>query len=94
MIEPDDVPVPSSTIVFREEFDDWALLFDPDTGEVYAVNPVAAFVWKHMDGRRSVTDLASLVAASFENVPETADRDVLRYLEKLEAKGFLGFGAG
>lgn len=94
MMKSDDIPVPSSAIVFREEFDDWALLFAPDTGEVYAINPVAAFVWKHLDGRRSVTDLTSLVAVSFENVPATADRDVLQYLEKLEAKGFLEDGVG
>ena len=44
------LPVTNPSIVFREEFDDWALLFDPDTGESYGVNPVGAFIWKELRG--------------------------------------------
>jgi len=31
-------------VVLREEFDDWAVLFDPDTGESFAVDPVGVFI--------------------------------------------------
>ncbi len=34
----DPLPVANPSIVFREEFDDWALLFDPDTSESYGIN--------------------------------------------------------
>ena len=37
-------PIANSTIVFREEFDDWAILFDPDTNETLGMNPVSAFL--------------------------------------------------
>lgn len=89
MIEVDDVPIPAVNAVFREEFDDWGLLFDPDTGEVHGANPVAAFVWKQLDGHRSVREIASLVTASFENVPETVEQDIIKFVEKLGEKGFL-----
>ena len=38
------LPVANPSIVFREELDDWALLFDPDTGEAYGINPVGAYI--------------------------------------------------
>ncbi|NLX49128.1 MAG: PqqD family peptide modification chaperone [Methanospirillum sp.] len=94
MVKKEDVPVPSSNAVFREEFDEWGLLFDPDTGEVDGVNPVGAFIWKHLDGRRSVEEIVSLVASSFEEVPETAPEEIYRFIEKLAAKGFVAAGAG
>ena len=89
MINPEDVVIPSANAVFREEFDDWGLLFDPDTGEVFGVNPVGAFIWKHLDGRRSVAEISSLVATSFEKVPESVEQNALTFIEKLKAKGFL-----
>lgn len=94
MIQLDDVPARSENAVFREEFDDWGLLFDPDTGEVHGANPVAAFVWKQVDGHRSVRDIISVVRASFENVPDSVEEDVLKFVEKLREKGFLANGAG
>jgi hypothetical protein len=29
-------------VVFREEFEDWAILFDPETGKAFGVNPAGA----------------------------------------------------
>ena len=33
-------------IVCREEFDGSAILFNPDTGDTYGLNPVALLIWK------------------------------------------------
>ena len=38
-----DKPVVNPLIVLRIEFDDWAILFDPDTGEGFTINPVGVF---------------------------------------------------
>ena len=32
-----DKPVANPLIVLREEFDDWAILFDPDTGNAFGL---------------------------------------------------------
>ena len=37
-------------MVLREEFDDWALLFDPDTSHSYGLNQVSVFIYKRLDG--------------------------------------------
>ncbi len=49
--------IANPTIVLREEFDDWAVLFDPDTGNAYGMNPVSVFVWKHLDGNHTLEDI-------------------------------------
>ena len=90
MTEADDIPVASASTVFREELDDWALLFDPDTGEVHGLNPVATFIWKQLDGRHSVDEIASLVQASFDDVPDSVVQDTITFIDKLKAMGYAG----
>ena len=34
-------PVANPMVVLREEFDDWALLFDPDTNDIFTIDPVS-----------------------------------------------------
>jgi hypothetical protein len=46
-------PVANPLIVLREEFDDWAILFDPDTGNAFGLNPTGVFIWKLLDGKPS-----------------------------------------
>lgn len=33
-----------SHLVLREEFDDWAVIFDPDRGNTYALNPIGVIL--------------------------------------------------
>ena len=66
--------------------------FDPDTGEVHGLNPVGAFIWKQMDGRRTVEEIAARVGSTFEEVPDSVVRDTIVYIDKLKEKGFVGDG--
>ena len=50
-----DRPIANPLSVLREEFDDWALLFDPDSGKVVGLNPVSVFIWKRLDGNHTQT---------------------------------------
>ena len=80
--------VANPSTVFREELDDWALLFNPDTGAVYGLNPVGAFIRKRMDGSRSVRDFADLVAEHFEDVPDEVELEVSAFVDELVGMGF------
>ena len=46
-----DKPIANPIVVLREEFDDWAVLFNPDTADALGINPVGVAVWKRMDGQ-------------------------------------------
>jgi SynChlorMet cassette protein ScmD len=82
--------ISNKSIVFREEFDDWALLYDPDTGDAYGLNPVSALIWKHLDGDHSTGDISRELHKDFDDVPESVDEDLREFLDTLKEKGFAG----
>lgn len=52
---------------------------------IFALNPTGQFVWEHLDGKRSVAELARLVSEQFGIEPARALEDV---------NGFLGDAVG
>jgi len=66
--------------------EDEAVLLDPDEGEVIRLNPVAAQVWKAVDGRRTVGEIVDDVARLFEGNPDQIKKEIFRFLKKLAAQ--------
>jgi len=79
------------TIVLREEFDDWAVLFDPDTGDAFGLNPVSVFIWKRLDGNRTLTEILDDVKNECDDVADNAEDQILQFVDQLVAKGLAGF---
>ena len=76
--------------MLREEFDDWALLFNPDTADAVGTNPVGVAVWKRMDGKRSLEEIVAEVKNSFEDTPDAAIDEIVTFIDTLAEKGFVG----
>lgn len=85
------LPIANPSIVFREEFDDWALLFDPDTGESYGINPVGAYIWKNLKETKNFPELVDDLQSQFDDVPENAPEDIAKFINELVDKGFAGY---
>jgi SynChlorMet cassette protein ScmD len=85
-----DRPIASPIVVLREEFDDWAVLFNPDTADAVGTNPVGVAVWKRMDGKRSIEDIVSEIKNSFEETPDAASKEIVTFVNTLAEKGFAG----
>jgi SynChlorMet cassette protein ScmD len=83
-------PMANPMIVLREEFDDWAILFDPDTGDTFGLNPVSVFIWKKLDGKHTVPEIVAELKSACEDVPEDADFHVQSFIDDLLARGFAG----
>ena len=77
----------NSDFVFREEYDDWAILLNPDTSEAYGMNPISTFIYKHLDGERSISDIHNLLISECKNAPTDAETLVTSFIEDLVAKG-------
>lgn len=82
--------VANPMLVFRDEFDDWAILFDPDTGDSFGLNPVSAFIWKRLDGQHTLADIHRDLAANCDAVPENAVDDITSFVNELVLKGYAG----
>jgi SynChlorMet cassette protein ScmD len=84
-------PIRHPQIVLREEFDDWGLLFDPEQGLAYGINPVGIFIWKHLDGKNTPKDILRLVQEDFDKVPDDSLEDIVEFIQTIVDKGYAGF---
>jgi SynChlorMet cassette protein ScmD len=78
-------------VVLREEFDDWAVLFNPDTAEAVGINPVGVAIWKLMDGTRNLNDIVEEIKKSFDDVPESVVEETKKFADDLVEAGLVGF---
>jgi SynChlorMet cassette protein ScmD len=85
-----DKPIANPNVVLRDEFDDWAVLFNPDTANAMGTNPVGVAVWKLMDGKRSIEDIVSEIKNSFEDTPDASFKEIAAFVNKLAENGFVG----
>lgn len=90
-MKPDQKPLANPSIILREEFDDWAVLFDPDTGKAFGVNPIGVFVWKHLDEKHTVADIVEALQTQCDDTPEEAEEDISNFIEDLIKRGYAGF---
>ncbi len=84
-------PIANPLIVLREEFDDWAILFDPDTGNAFGLNPTGVFIWKHLDGKHAMEDIINKLRDEAEDVPEDASEHARQFIASLETQGLVGY---
>lgn len=83
-------PIANPVAVLREEFDDWAVLFNPDTADAVGINPVGVQIWNLLDGTRTPSDIATIISERFSEVPESVGEEVAQFIEKLSERGFIG----
>ena len=84
-------PIANPTIVLREEFDDWAILFDPDSGNAFGLNPTGVFIWKLFDGQHTPEDILKEVRENCDDVPEGAADHLKAFTDNLVERGYVGF---
>ena len=86
-----DMPVANPLLVLREEFDDCSVLFDPDTGNGFGLNPVSVFVFNRLDGKHTLKNIYEELCQGFGEVPKNAEKDIAEFVEVLLKKGYAGF---
>ncbi len=88
----DQTPASRSRGVFVEELEGETLIYDRDTHEAHCLNPTAAWVWRRLDGRASVAELAAELAGAADG-PVRSEEDAVQMvwlaLEELRDAGLL-----
>jgi SynChlorMet cassette protein ScmD len=90
-MNPSDRLLVNPVVVLREEFDDWAVLFNPDTADAVGINPVGVAIWKLMEEKRPLAEIVSEIRNRFEGVPGTAVGEIAAFIGKLSESGFVGY---
>lgn len=65
------------------------LLLGPGPGMLFTLNDTGQLVWRRLQRRRTVTEIAEALRRTFGVPPERAERDVRAFLGALEARGFV-----
>jgi SynChlorMet cassette protein ScmD len=79
----DMMPKVKPSVVLREEFDDWAILFDPDTNTTLGINPMGVYVWKYLDGKHTFNDVLEDVKKNCNSVPDDAESHLKDFIDDL-----------
>jgi SynChlorMet cassette protein ScmD len=85
------LPIANPLVVLREEFDDYAILFNPDTADAVGLNPVGVAVWKQLDGKNTLEDILKEIQVEFSDTPETAPDEIQKFIDELAEHAFVGY---
>ena len=76
--------------VFREEFDNTAILFNPDSGDIFSLNPTSKVIWQALAaGCDEPAVLEKLAEVCDAPLPESAAADLKEFIAALKEKGFV-----
>jgi len=88
MIDLKSVLSHSSLVVTRKTGNEYVLIPVSDNvadmDSVYTLNETGAFIWELIDGKRSVSDLIEALAEKYKIDNDTAEADVLSFINKMK----------
>jgi hypothetical protein len=79
----------NSSIVYRPESDDWALLFDLNTGATYGLNDSGSFIWSLLENDVSIHEIIEKMAGMYDIKDTISIDDINEFLEDLVSLGFV-----
>ena len=91
MDEPKKTPIQNPMTVLRVEFDDWAILFDPDRAKTMGINPTGVAVWKLIDGQNGLEDIVKGITEKFSDVSISLEKEISDFIDELYKNGFIGY---
>lgn len=71
------------------EIDEETVIITPNESVMHELNDTGSFIWRQVDGQKSASDIAGLLAASYEVSPEAALVDTEALLEELSERKLL-----
>ena len=84
-----DKLVISREVVLYEEFDDWSVLYHPLFDHAIAIGPVGEALWKALDGKHTLAEIAVNLKAQCEDAPDTILEDILAFSQDLYRYSFV-----
>jgi len=74
----------------REEDEDGALLFNPDSNRIQLLNSTGFFIWKLCSEGKTLSEISEAVRQEYSDVPEKQlDKDMKQFLDEMVEIGFI-----
>ncbi|MBI4775650.1 MAG: PqqD family protein [Deltaproteobacteria bacterium] len=71
------------------EIEDECVLLHLSTGRYYTLNEVGRFMWKSLDGKKSLSELHRSVIREYDVDEQSAKQDILEVVQDLLKEGLL-----
>lgn len=91
MNKPKKTPIQNPLTVLRVEFDDWAILFDPDRAMTMGINPTGVAVWRLIDGQKGIENIVKEIKEKLSDVSISAEKEISDFIDELYKNGFIGY---
>jgi hypothetical protein len=77
-------------MVLREEFDDWAILYNPDTGRAVGLSPTAITIWRHLasENRDTLETVARSIEEEYTDIPEDLLKSIREFVDSTIQHGY------
>lgn len=75
------------SVIVRIESDDYAMVYDADTGSSFAITPTAVYIANCLTGEKSIQNIVDDMREEFEGVPENAEIVVEKFIATLIERG-------
>jgi len=72
-----------------QELEGQAVIVVPARREMHELDETATFLWRELEGSRSVAELVEALCGEFEVEPARAEEDVRAFVARLEEKGLV-----
>jgi len=82
--------IANPAVVFRDDFDDFAILFNPETGLAFGLNPVGALIWDLLHNELTLPDLINQVHETCYDVSNNVQEQVNEFVEAMISNGLVG----
>lgn len=76
-------------IIFRDEFDGHGVIFNPEDGQTFGLNPTAAMIYRLIGDGKTQDEILKALNEKLEEVPENAARELAEFIQDLQEKGYL-----
>jgi hypothetical protein len=73
------------------DVDDETVFLSPAGDEIHSLDEVGTFIWRQIDGRRSVADILTALVAEYEVAEPEARVDLIEFIDELAARKLITF---
>ena len=85
----DEYIIPDNNKIAYRIVDGEAVIINLKNNELNILNPVATFIWEHLNGRTQLKEIVRKLSEEFEVDYKTAEKDCMDFISKITDKGII-----
>lgn len=82
------VPVANPEFAARN-VDEETVFLSPAGDEIHSLDEVGTFIWRLIDGKRTVAEILAALVAEYEVAEDAGRRDLEAFMDELAARGLI-----